>query len=84
MCHVFKYFYFIVEMALDKTSRNFGQIYLQFVEANYYIFLNMTDLIRFFSRPSPKAGRELQAELEEYINQLMDPSQNQPEPVTGP
>ena len=38
----------------------------------------------FFSRPSPKAGRELQTELDRMMEGGSPLAKNQPEPVTGP
>ena len=45
------------------------------------------DQIVFFSRPSPKAGRELQTELDRIMDDGWGGgplAKNQPEPVTGP
>ena len=43
-------------------------------------------IVTFFSRPSPKAGRELQTELDR--RRMMEGggplAKDQPEPVTGP
>ena len=38
----------------------------------------------FFSRPLPKAGRELQTELDRRMMEGWPLAKNQPEPVTGP
>ena len=37
---------------------------LQFLFVSYVLFLSSPDLVSFFSRPSPKAGRELQTALD--------------------
>ena len=51
-----------------------------FIDILIHIVFSLVQVYIFFSRPSPKAGRELQTALDRMIEWTL----SEPEPVTGP